>query len=264
VKPQIRLDLLESALLCVFVCIVTWVISRPAPAKYESEQNAFRRVLAARYGPHESESVEEWLVRDYFGDRRGGVFVDIGASDYRLQSNTYRLETALGWSGLAVDALPTFAEGYRQHRPRTMFIAAFVGRREGDAATLYVDPSLTQMASADEKFTARFTEKASPTAVRTRTMDSLLDQAKISSIDFLSMDIELHEPEALAGFSIGRFRPALVCIEAHEQVRQAILEYFRVHHYDLVGKYLRVDDLNLWFTPVKTANEFGQSRDAPG
>ena len=39
----------------------------------------------------------------------------------------------------------------------------------------------------------------------------------------------------LAGFDIARFKPALVCIEAHPEVRQAILDYFAARHYVLIG-----------------------------
>ena len=42
------------------------------------------------------------------------------------------------------------------------------------------------------------------------------------------MDIELAEPAALAGLDIRRFRPGLVVVEAHPQVRQKILDYFAV------------------------------------
>jgi hypothetical protein len=64
------------------------------------------------------------------------------------------------------------------------------------------------------------------------------------------MDIELHEPEALRGFDIQRFRPQLVCIEAHPEVRQEILDYFARNGYVVVGKYLRADIWNLYFTPL--------------
>jgi hypothetical protein len=77
----------------------------------------------------------------------------------------------------------------------------------------------------------------------------LLDAERVTSIDFLNMDIEQSEPKALAGFDIQRFRPALVCVEAHPEVRQQILDYFAAHGYTVVGKYLRVDTQNLYFTP---------------
>jgi hypothetical protein len=55
----------------------------------------------------------------------------------------------------------------------------------------------------------------------------------------------------LAGFAIDRFRPTLVCIEAHPQVRQQILDYFARHGYVAVGRYLRVDHDNLYFIPLQ-------------
>jgi len=78
----------------------------------------------------------------------------------------------------------------------------------------------------------------------------LLDHENVTHVDLLSIDVELHEPQVLAGFDIARFRPALVCIEAHPEVRQAILDYFAAHRYVVVGRYLRADLLNLYFAPA--------------
>jgi hypothetical protein len=64
------------------------------------------------------------------------------------------------------------------------------------------------------------------------------------------MDIELSEPQALAGFDIDRFRPSLVGIEAHLDVRQQILNCFAEHDYVIVGAYLRADTENLHFAPL--------------
>ena len=86
--------------------------------------------------------------------------------------------------------------------------------------------------------------------VRTIPLDGLLAAEGVERIDFLSMDIEFHEPRALAGFDIERYRPALVCVEAHPQVRQQILDYFARHGYVAVAKYLRADPQNLWFAPL--------------
>src|SRR5687767_5541326 len=69
--------------------------------------------LIGRYGPHKySRNFEEWIIRDFFQDRRNGIFLDVGANHFRDQSNTYYLETALGWSGVAVEALPEFGPDY--------------------------------------------------------------------------------------------------------------------------------------------------------
>lgn len=72
-------------------------------------------------------------------------------------------------------------------------------------------------------------------------------------MDFLSIDIELAEPAALRGLDVERYRPRLVCIEAHPQGRQQLLDYFAAHGFVVVGKYLRADTANLYFTPAERA-----------
>ena len=49
---------------------------------------------------------EELIIRDFFQDRRGGFFLDVGAADPDVNNTTYYLEKNLGWSGIGVDALP--------------------------------------------------------------------------------------------------------------------------------------------------------------
>ena len=205
----------------------------------------------ARYGPSRySQYAEEWLVRDYFKDRRAGFFVDVGASDYKRFSNTYYLEQALGWSGLAIDAQGEFAEDYRQHRPRTRFFTFFVSDRPEASALIFVPDRNRLVASSNTDFAKRYEASGTERNVRTITLDTLLAQEVVSEIDFLTMDIELAEPRALAGFDIAYYRPHLVCIEAHPEVRQQLLDYFEARDYRLVGRYLRADPHNLWFAPA--------------
>lgn len=208
--------------------------------------------IQAKYGAHRnSRNMEEWLIRDYFNDRRNGVFLDVGANHYQNESNTYFLETQLGWSGVAVDALQEFAAGYRAHRPRTRFFALFVSDGSHSNAQIFVPAHNTLVASIDPVFTEREGGAAGTAReVPTTTLNALLDHSGTRKLDFLSMDIELSEPKALAGFDVDRFKPALVCIEAHPEVRQQILDYFTRHRYVLVGRYLRADSKNLYFQPL--------------
>jgi hypothetical protein len=85
--------------------------------------------------------------------------------------------------------------------------------------------------------------------VPTITLDDLLGQQGVDRIDFLSMDIEGHEPEALAGFDIQRWRPRLVCIETQEALADRIYSYFRRHGYTRVDRYLPFDPRNWYFAP---------------
>jgi FkbM family methyltransferase len=210
------------------------------------------RYLEKGYGPSRySQFAEEWIIRDFFRDRRNGVFVDVGANHYRDSSTTFYLEEHLGWSGLAVEPLAQFEADYRTHRPRTTFLPFFVSDASDERAKLYVLDQHTVVSSFDRSFTERTGKNPREMDVPTITMNDLLHRNGIERFDFLSMDIELAEPKALAGFDIRRYRPALVCIEAHSEVRQQILDYFARNGYVIVGKYLAADEHNLYFMPLE-------------
>jgi FkbM family methyltransferase len=208
------------------------------------------RALEQKYSGERSSLLgEEWMVREYFRDKRDGVFVDVGANDYRWASNTYYLETELGWSGIAVEPQAKFAADYQRHRPRTQFVPLFVSDQSDVELDLFV-PSDDLLASASRAYASEGSDTLEVVATRTSTLDDILDAHQVTRIDFLSIDVEMHEPEVLAGFSIDRFRPTLVCIEGHREVRQQILDYFAAHDYVLIGDYLRADGHNLWFKPL--------------
>ncbi len=240
-----RFDLVEMTLVCVVIAFAAYSLPRPT-ASLDDEAAP----LEAAYGPDRvSENEEEWIIRDFFKDRREGVFVDVGAAHYRSNSNTYYLENTLGWSGLAIEPLRHFEAGFTTGRPRTRFLPFFVSDVSDESVQMYTFGENFAASSSDREFVERFGTDPEEVLVPTITLNDLLAAERIDRFDFLSIDIELSEPKALAGFDVERFRPALVCIEAHPEVRQQILDYFAGHGYVVVGKYLRADDKNLYFTP---------------
>lgn len=229
-----------------------WLTAASSPSPDGLALPGGARYLEKAYGPSRySQFAEEWIIRDFFQDRRGGVFVDVGANHYRDSSTTFYLEEQLGWSGLAVEPLAQFAADYRTYRPRTTFLPFFVSDVSDERAKLYVLDEHTVVSSFDRSFTERTGRNPREMDVPTITMNDLLRKNGIERFDFLSMDIELAEPMALAGFDIRRYRPELVCIESHSEVRQQILDYFATNGYVLVGKYLPADEHNLYFMPLK-------------
>lgn len=261
-RRRISLDLIEFALIAVLLVAGAAVLGHQMGIRTE-RTNAVQSAteleyFETTYGPdHYSEREEEWLIRDYFQDRRGGIFVDVGANHYKLASKTYYLESHLGWSGLAIEPQQQFAEDYRTHRPQTKFLSFFVSDQSNELAKLYVTGRSSLVASSDKAFVEQFGTIAEVRDVPTITLTDLLEAEGITHIDFLSMDIELHEPKALAGFDIQRFRPSLVCIEGLLPVRQDILNYFARNGYVLLGKYMWADLENLYFVPVEDAKTQG-------
>jgi FkbM family methyltransferase len=250
-----RLGFIEVLMIVAGVAFVSHAYGRGQTVKavtpFLSTANIEAAALEKKYGPDRNSDVgEEWIVRDFFQDRRNGVFLDVGANHYRNGSNTYFLETALGWSGIAVEPQGQFAADYATYRPHTVFVPLFAASRPNERALLYV-PDNNAMASFDRRFATEGGTNVTTMETRTTTLDAILEGHQVTRVDFMSMDIELAEPAALAGFSPERFGLQLAAVEGHAEVRQQIIDYFAEKRFAIVGRYLRADNRNLWFAPLR-------------
>jgi hypothetical protein len=163
----------------------------------------------------------------------------LGAVDQALAAN--HLALVLAQTPLRIEARPGAPlllidyHGSRKFYRVPQFVELSSASRPGA-----VDPRLTPpggRADVDEL------------DVPTITLNDLLRQQGVERIDLLSMDIEGHEPEALAGFDIRRYRPRLVCIEAQVVVADRIYAYLRGHGYARIDRYLPFDPRNWYFAP---------------
>ena len=194
---------------------------------------------------------EELIIRDFFQDRRDGFFLDVGCAWPIRENNTYYLEKHLGWSGIAVDALPEYARAWRK-RKGSKFVNYLVTDHSDTVEPFYrgEKTDISSIHPENAKADVKFEEIRVPTI----TLTKLLERNGVARIDFLSMDIESAEPLALAGFDIERFKPELVCIEAKPLNREKILAYFAAHHYQRIERYLEHDEVNYYFTPRATSD----------
>ncbi len=240
------------ATLCVAAC--GDAPSEPPAAETAAAPVAERRNILDTETKRYSQFDEELIVRDFFQDRRDGVFLDVGCGPPTERSTTYYLEKHLGWSGIGIDALPDYAEPWKQERPKSRFFAFLVTDHSDTMDAFYRSP-IEGLSSTQQSrpFQAPDTEplvlEGKEMQLPTITLDKLLDEAGVESIDFLSMDIEGSEPPALAGFDIERFAPELVCIEVSGETEEAIRDYFAEHGYERIERYTNRDPANWYFTP---------------
>lgn len=203
-----------------------------------------------------SQNDEELIIRDFFDDRRGGFFLDVGSFHWEDLSTTCFLERYLGWQGIAIDAQAEFAEGYKKYRPKTKFFSYAVTDHSGDTLKLYLTGGTSSLNPAWYKYFLKKDQEDKPPAavdVPTITLNDLLEKNGVTKIDFLSMDIEGAEPPALAGFDIDKYKPELVIIEPTTDTRDPILAYFKAHGYERIDKYLERDKQSWYFRPAKTS-----------
>jgi FkbM family methyltransferase len=216
----------------------------------------FRDVLGPELADEEpqwSQGYEELIIRDFFGGKKEGVFVDVGCYLPRELSTTYYLEDQLGWTGIGIDAQRKFATGWKKDRPRSTFVATAISDTDGETLTLFIAGTTASL----EKWAMEiFTKDLEEIQVKTITLDTLLDMHVIDKVDFLSIDIDGAEISALKGFDIQRFKPDLCGIEAAKP--ELVKEYFAANGYELIEKYLKVDKINLYFRPKPAKKGSGE------
>ncbi len=202
---------------------------------------------------------EELIIRDFFNDMRDGFYLDIGCAWAEKSSTTYYLEKHLGWTGIGVDALDSYAPGWEKLRPNSKFLAYAISDVSGETVTFYEGATPT-ISSLDKELVERWKGKE-PKAVQvqTITLDKLHEDNGITKIDLLSMDIEGHELPALAGFDIERFKPEFACVESgrhrSKEGAQKIVDYFEAHGYKQVKVSGKHDGVNYYFKRIKPAKD---------
>lgn len=196
-----------------------------------------------------SQENEELIIRSFFRDRKHGFFLDIGCAAPDVFSTTYYLEKHLKWSGIAVDANLSDWDGWKRLRPNTQVFKFIVTDHFDTVETFY---NAGWLGSTQKVRTINNTViEGTASRVPTMTLTKLLDDQRIEKIDFLSMDIEESESQALMGFDIARFQPELVCIEQQPvlSAKEAVFAYFQNHDYELIEEYLSYDNINWYFRP---------------
>ena len=223
----------------------------PSPAQASAPASVPSAPAARLTGkPLYSQHAEELIIRDFFQDRRGGVFLDVGCASPISNSNTYYLEKHLGWTGIAVDALPDYGPAWERKRPGSKF-ANYLVSDHSDTVESFYRSQMKGISSVrkDQKGPGGKEIALEEIKVPTTTLDRLLEKHGVSKLDLLSMDIEGAEVTALAGFDIARFRPQLVVIEAKPDNRAKIQEYFARHGYERLERYLQYDEVNYYYAP---------------
>jgi FkbM family methyltransferase len=194
----------------------------------------------AVFGPER----EQELVARFLGDRPG-IFVEVGANDPLVNSQTWHLEER-GWTGLLVEPLSELAAKLRARRKaKVAEVACGAPAHHGSVMTFKIAGTGSTLASefTDADLSAREIRR-----VPVATLDSLLADAGFSTVDFVSIDVEGFELEVLQGFSLERFRPRLVLME--DRVRDL------ARHRHMVGrgyKLVRRTGLNSWYVPRSVA-----------
>ena len=157
-----------------------------------------------------SKDGEDREVLRFFGGRPG-VFVEAGANHPVIINQTYLLELS-GWTGVLVEPFSELAALCRKERPASrVFEEALVPPGGPSRVRMTMPEGNASLAKVSDA--GRSSSGSETFECPARTFDAVLEESGIQSIDYLSLDMEGYECEALKGFTWNRWKPQLVSIE---------------------------------------------------
>ena len=158
----------------------------------------------------------EDLILDFFLNKEGGGYVDIGCNDPVFLNNTYFFYKK-GWKGINVDANPKYIEKFKIMRKRDINISALIGISNNKTKEFYIfEPETLSTSSEKQKklyLKAGYKLKEVIT-IPCISLFSLFKQKLLNTyIDFLSVDVEGNELNVLKSNDWKLYRPKFIIVE---------------------------------------------------
>lgn len=171
---------------------------------------------------------------------RSGFYVDVGAHHPLRHSNTAMLHMK-GWQGVTVEPNRQGFRACRRFRPHAINVHAAI-HNHAESVTLYkFRGGLSNTTMPDRADDMRASKKVvGEEVVSALSLNRLFERHVPDGVhvNYLSVDIEGYDTEAILEFDLDRHQPDVVCIEIHRPDMMALgqdtaVRYMFDHGYQL-------------------------------
>ena len=206
-----------------------------------------------------SQNLQDLIVLDLFGFKRNGVFIEAGACDGILNSNTFLLEKNYEWTGLLVEPIKEYYLQLEQNRDVIISNVA-LSQVNNQQLDFLITPSKdlsTIKGYEDNDFHSGNRKNYNITKVPTKTLDQLIvENLQNIEIDFLSLDTEGSEFDIIKSLDLLKHRINVICVEHNFSMnRDLIHNHLLENNYKKLNfPFLQIDDfyiLNTFFPKNK-------------
>ena len=151
-----------------------------------------------------------YLNNRFFKNKKNGIYIELGALDGSLYSNTKFFEDFLNWKGILIEPHPNNFKLLKKNRPNNFLFNDIVSCIKHDVKYKYfinwhsavsgIESTLPEEITktyfqSKNKFIKSLKQKA--IYLKPKTLTEIIKSTQISYIDFLSLDVEGHEYEVL-------------------------------------------------------------------
>lgn len=185
------------------------------------------KIFFSQYGE------DQWIV-DNLKLPKHGYFIDVGAADGVTYSNSYYFEKN-GWHGICFEPNPqnyAFAKLFRDN-VKKIAISSKVGKQKFIVSNESADWSRLALNGQPKSNDSLIT-------IETKSLDLIIKENNIKSVDLLSIDTEGTEIDVLDSLSFQKIQPKLIIVEYlnlnSEDNSKQIIRYFKRLPYELIHK----------------------------
>jgi FkbM family methyltransferase len=148
---------------------------------------------------------DEFLNENYFKNKRDGVYIELGALDGVLYSNTKFFQDQLGWKGILIEPHPYKFHSLFKNRPNNYLFNNLVSCSNEDLVFRFFVDNYSGVSGVEntlpkEHFNNFFNSIYEPQdriLIKPITLTEIVKTTDIKNIDLLSLDVEGHEYEVL-------------------------------------------------------------------
>jgi FkbM family methyltransferase len=196
---------------------------------------------------------DEYYIKNICKFRCNGFFLDIGAYDGIIGSNTYYLEKNLNWDGILIECNPLSAKKCKENR-KSYICNKAIYEKTGDKIE-FIIPKGKEIIGGKEQLSGikNFIKKESAECfkesyeeneiilVDTININDLLQEKNINVINYMSLDVEGYEYEILKMFDFSKYKVEYMTIE-HGQIPEYKNKIFTL----MISKGYKLARENQW------------------
>lgn len=182
---------------------------------------------------------------------KNGFFIEIGAG--RSGNSTFILEKSCGWTGLLIEPVEKFIVYLKHFRKKTKILQNLVLDEDNKEINFYEfikDPHYSSINIEDiidkriknknENINIDFDIKNNK--LKTLSLETIIKNENIKSIDYLALDAENSELKILQGMNIEINRPKLISSESDD-----VIDFLIQNNYEQVINPFKDSNINYEF-----------------
>ena len=155
-----------------------------------------------------------FIYRNFINkERKDGIYIELGACDGILFSNTLFFEKELKFHGILIEPVSKFFSKLLQNRYYNLCYNCAISTEKEDTEILVNGAVSGMKKHMKETFIKNWHKNSLVKKVKTTTLSSILHDHKIKYVDFLSLDVEGGELDVLQTIDFQATPMYLICIE---------------------------------------------------